>query len=1001
MLAALLRRPKPRDAAEPSLALCCPQVPVAISQAGHLIELAHEIDPQRANDLEHELEGIDGAAAAVLLATAFPPLTPKTPWQCQAVSQLMTDGWRVPRRRADLLRRVFSEVGDLGEREAVLRQLRRFVWGEKARIALRELLPPDLGGAGIPETARELSLLAEVAFEVMLAEAMLHEQSRFGPPVRADGAPSTMVVVGMGKLGGLELNAGSDVDVQFVYDTDEGESEIGLHEHWSRVARRVVAGIDQATADGCVWRVDLRLRPEGSSGPIANSLTAAERYYETWGRLWERAALLRARIVAGDPVLGEMLHRQVISPFVYRRNVGPSVATSLAELVQRSRLELCRSPARDLKLGPGGIREAEFFVQALQLIWGGREPSLRVPGTLDALARLQSRGLVTDREARLISDAYLLLRRVEHRIQWTTGIQTHLLPEQADELARIARTLGLEDERALAAELAQARAAVAELFASLAPQAPRPPPRYHLMLTQLGAETDPSRAWGAIDAELESPEVVEHLVALTRRPDGLFGELTRERYPALGDRVLDAIAGSPDPEQAVRYLRAFFGRFVTAEPYLAILAEDERAVHRLVSVLGASTMVGDAIVSHPDLADIVLFEARQVSDPSLLLERELAWPGRSDSQSGADEQYEAVVSALRRAKRRITVEVAVADLAGAIELRRATRLLSDLADEVLQRTVMLVQGDQPRGLAVIAMGKLGGRDIGYGSDLDVIFIYDPEAAPPGADASTHFIRVAQRIVRLLSTAHPEGSGYDLDTRLRPSGSQGMLVTSLGAFARYHNVPLGPAQGSDAAPPSVVSSGAAWERQALLRARPCAGDLSLGEQVLRVIHQAAYERGAPDVRDMHRMRLRMQKELGREQEGRFDLKTGQGGLLDIEFAAQWLQMRFGFDGRVRTTDTLQALEALFAAGYLAAPEYETLRDGYSFLRRLEQRIHVLHGAGSSIIDRRAPGLFQLARRMGFYPQATLSPAELLISRYREVTRAVRRAYLDVLRLDEED
>jgi len=228
-----------------------------------------------------------------------------------------------------------------------------------------------------------------------------------------------------------------------------------------------------------------------------------------------------------------------------------------------------------------------------------------------------------------------------------------------------------------------------------------------------------------------------------------------------------------------------------------------------------------------------------------------------------------------------------------------------------------------------------------------------------------------------------------------------LVTSLPAFARYHNVPLDTAGALDPSPPSVMSSGAAWERQALLRARPCAGDLALGEQVLGVIHRAAYEGGAPDVGEMHHMRLRMQKELGREREGRFDLKTGRGGLLDIEFATQWLQMRFGFDRRVRTTDTLQALEALFASGYLFPAHYETLRAGYLFLRRLEQRIHILRGAGTSVIDERSSGLSLLARRMGLHAQGSLRPPAHLMRRYREVTGAVRAAYLDVLRLDGEE
>lgn len=960
-----------------------------------LLELARSIDSDRARAALGDFgSGDEGAGLAVLLASAFPPLVPRTPWQYEAIAQLGREGWRVPRRKPDLLRRTLAAVGDLDDGEAVVRQLRRIVWAEKVRIAVRELVPTSLGGAGLSETALELSELADVVFDVTLAEASLCTARRFGEPRRADGGLSGLVVVGLGKLGGLEINAGSDVDIQFIYDTDEGGSELSLHEHWSRVARRIVAHIEEPSADGMIWRVDLRLRPEGSRGPVVNSLVASERYYETWGRLWERAALLRARSVAGDPEVARSFREEIVVPFVFRREVDPRIATSLAELVQRSRLELSRAPDRDLKLGPGGIREAEFFVQALQLIWGGRHPNLRVTGTLEALARLRGSGLVTDRESALVSDAYLLLRRLEHRVQWMEGTQTHLLFERAEDLARLARTMGFNDERRLVEELARARETVASLFAALAPEAPQPPPRYGALLTQVAEGAEPSQWMAVTEREFGSADIGEHLAALGRRPDGLFGELTLEQYPRLGDRILTAVADSADPEQAARYLRAFFARFEFAQFYYGILAEDELAANWLVTVLGASTMVGDALVSHPDLANIVLLGDLRVSEPARLVQHELglARPSAADE----DDPAESFVAALRRAKRRLILDVAIADLAGAIDLRAATRCLSDLADEVLARTVAFVHGAESRGLVVIAMGKLGGREIGYGSDLDVLFIYAPDAAPPDSDASVHFVRVAQRIIRLLSTAHPAGSGYELDTRLRPSGSHGMLVTSLESFARYHRISLDYAASSESAP-SVRSSGAAWERQALIRARPCAGDLALGERVMNVVHTAAYERGPAEVDEMHRIRMRMERELGREHEGRYDLKTGRGGLLDIEFATQWLQMRYGLDPRVRTPDTLQALDALHAAGYMKTSYYETLRDGYSFLRRLEQRMHVLRGAGTSVIDERLPGLSQLARRMGLHRREDVAPAEVLMSRYKEVTNAVRETYTEILQM----
>jgi glutamate-ammonia-ligase adenylyltransferase len=318
--------------------------------------------------------------------------------------------------------------------------------------------------------------------------------------------------------------------------------------------------------------------------------------------------------------------------------------------------------------------------------------------------------------------------------------------------------------------------------------------------------------------------------------------------------------------------------------------------------------------------------------------------------------------------------------------------LSELADEELRQVVSFVFGGDVRGLSVIALGKLGGRDLGYGSDLDVIFVFDPSAAPSPEDAFGHFTRRAQRILRLLSEPSFAGPGYELDTRLRPSGSQGMLITSLGAFARYHGVDTSEAREYGS---SATSSGAAWERQTLLRARLSAGDRELGARVLAIAHEAAYQGGAPPVEELIRLRQRMQLELARERPGRYDLKAGKGGLLDIEFCVQWLQMRHGSDFSVRTPDTGEALEALHSGGYLSRRLFDLLRDGYRFLRRLEQRIHVLTGPSSSRIDAHSPQLPQLARRMGLQDEPGSSASEQLLKRYEAMTANVRAAYLEAL------
>ncbi|HEY6077307.1 MAG TPA: bifunctional [glutamate--ammonia ligase]-adenylyl-L-tyrosine phosphorylase/[glutamate--ammonia-ligase] adenylyltransferase [Polyangiaceae bacterium] len=959
-----------------------------------LQRLAYQLDPERVGPIARDLNGRAGADLGLVLAAAYPALVPQRPALFDAIAGLARDGLTSRRTRLDILRRLSDAVAGSPPGLAWQGALQRAVWHEKVRIALREVLPSKLGGAELPETARELSELADAVVEIAVAEATAHVAGRFGRPTRADGGEAQLCVLGMGKLGGMELNAGSDIDVVFVYDSDEALGDPSPHDFFTRVVRRAVSHVEAQAPDGMIFRVDLRLRPEGSQGALVNSLSAFERYYETWGRLWERAAMLRARPIAGSVALGAAIEREVLQPFVYRREVDPNVALGLTDMVLRSRAELSDHPERDLKLGPGGIREAEFFVQTLQLIWGGKEPSLRVRGTLTALERLRLRGFVSDREARDVARAYVLLRRAEHAIQWGTGIQTHLLPTDERDRERLARVLGYPDAQSFDTELASLRSRVSEVFGALSPGARREPPRYGSLA---GLATEPvSEALERVARSLfEDSEVPDHLLALARRPDGPLGAVTQEQYPDLADRVLGGLLECPDPEQAARYLRSVFARLSAPRAYVAALAEDPRALSRLLTVLGSSGFVGEAIVARPELLDIVLFGQGSVSDVKAAVAHQLEDLARLPEGLDAHERNEAFVGALRQVKSRVLVEVAIADLAGSIGTRQATRTLSALADEILGSVVTYLLGSA-RGLCVIAVGKLGGREIGYASDLDLLFLYEPSAAPNPDEAAAYFSRQAQRIIRMLSEPHAGGSGYVLDTRLRPSGSHGLLVASVRSFASYHGVQE-TEEGAER--PSGLSAGAEWERQALIRARFCAGDAALGERVMAIATLAAYGSGSPTAENMHRLRQRMERELGREKPTRRELKLGRGGLLDIEFLAQWLQMRHGSDERVRTPDTSEALEALAVRGYLARADYELLRDAYRFLRRLEQRIHVHRGDGTNWVDAQALGLSGLGRKMGFQKAPGRSAGAQLFERYVMVTDAVRACYLRVLGLTE--
>ncbi|MCC6646143.1 MAG: bifunctional [glutamate--ammonia ligase]-adenylyl-L-tyrosine phosphorylase/[glutamate--ammonia-ligase] adenylyltransferase [Polyangiaceae bacterium] len=958
------------------------------SPARALVDLASALSPSTSRAaLELALGKVspEGAAVAACLAAAFPPVLSQVAARALTCEELAREGWRSARSLDDYLRLMFAEIDGKDVRAGQRRLLAR----ERARLALRELLPPELGGAEVDVTAREVSWLAEAAIEVALAEAEDAMERRFGPPLLSSGGRSRLVVLGMGKLGGGELNVGSDIDLLYVYDSDDAApgAETGLHEWWSRAASRLTSTLEEITEDGPAYRVDLRLRPEGSRGAIVNSVAACVRYYEGWGRPWERAALVRARPVAGDRELGWALLDE-LAPFVYRRRVDPSIARELAHMVRRSRAELSAHPERDLKLGAGCIREAEFFVQALQLIWGGHEPSVRAPGTLDALARLHSRGLVSDRETREIADSYLLLRRVEHHVQWWTGLQTHELPAAIADRAHLSMTLGFESLSDFDAVLSEARARVSARFSSLAPDADAPPsPQAELARHICDRDEDElARRLDDLGVGAGATELARDLVALARRPDDPFGAATAERYPSFGAALATAVLDAPDPELAGRAMRALFSRISSPAVYVGTLAEDPRGARRLATVLGGSTLIGDAILQEPELRDRLLLERKPPTSQGAVAEiHEEVGP----VDPGDPEE---LVGALRRVKRRVTVDVALAELADEIPERTASRVLADVADAVLGVTTALAAGSypaQPRGLAVLAAGRLGGHELSYASDLDVFFVFDPDLAPPGADPAEHFARLAQRIIRWTSSPHEAGPGYELDTRLRPSGSQGMLVTSQASFARYH------------APPDEGGGprAAAWERLALVRARFVAGDPDLGARVEALIARAAYLGAPPDPHETHRLRTRMEREIGLERPGRYNLKVGRGGVVDIEFATQLAQLRAGADPRVRTTVTRDALDRLGEAGLITPATRAAFVEGHEFLRRLERRIQLIHRSPSALLDEHAPGLRPLARRMGLRDRQGRSAADELVGAYRRVTEAVRAAYLEVLGVSE--
>lgn len=871
------------------------------------------------------------------------------------LDQVLTEDLHLAATPDRVLRQIRAEVRTHG----LLPGLRRSRHHQVIRIALREVRRL----ADIDDTSRELADLAAACIEVAQESARQEVVSRFGEAVDEKGTPIPLVVMGMGKLGGGELNLGSDVDICFFHETDVGRTESGdtsVVDFFARVARKTAAAIGDLTENGFVFRVDLRLRPEGSQGALVNSVPSALRYYESFGRPWERAVWLRARPVAGDRALGQQL-LDSLRPFIFPRRVDPSIADSMHEMVERSRRELSKHPERDVKLGRGGIREAEFFVQALQLIWGGVQPSLRVSGTIEAARRLESLGFIGPGERHELESAWALLRRVEHRIHMVKGYQTHNIPDDSADGERFAASLGLASRDALLSKLDEHRANVARLFDSIRTEVSSPAPSPYVRLLDAvadGLPLDEVAARARVLPTSDEHESATHLIRWRRLPEGPLGLIGRRRAPRLAQRLLHEVSEAPDPDLALRQLTEFLLRGGCA--YSALLESEPRLLRRLVGLLGSSPSFGLALTGFPASLGLLL-SGRRPTDESLHADH-LSCPL----------DFEECVRFLRQQRRTGSLQLALASAGGELSAEETALLLTRLAEEQIGASLRAALDDSPSlagaDFAVIGLGTLGARELGFSSDLDLLFVHgseDPSLAAPLA-------KLAQRILRLLSCVDAEGPGYEVDTRLRPSGSQGMLVVSLPAFERYH---AQRAQG--------------WERQALLRARCVASTSGAFRHTLdESIEQLAYAKGPPDGVEVARLRGRLEHELAGESSHRYHSKLGHGTLIDVEFLTQWLQMSHASEQSVRVPSTRDALEALAAAKALSKREFALLENARAFFSAATHGLRWLDPSGDGRVVLGGPRASTLARHLGIRERDELRADDALFEQWRQLALEVR-------------
>ena len=846
--------------------------------------------------------------------------------------------------------------------------LRRVRADELVRLGVREL---ELGLD--TEVGRELSRLADVCFDAAIAFHDAELRARYGVPRYLDDRGTERIarlaVIGMGKLGGEELNFASDVDVIYVYSSDQGEvGSISLHEYFAKLCALVTGALSEVTEDELVFRVDLRLRPEGSAGAIASSLDSLERYYETFGRAWERQAWIKARPCAGDRALGDET-LAMLAPFVFPRITSPTVIDDVYDLNRRIKRELVRgNDGFDLKNGDGGIREIEFFVQALQLIHGGKRPNIRKRGTRAALDALLFAGLVTDDEHLALGRAYRWLRHAEHVLQLEAGLQTQIVPSDLEARAVFAGRLGCAD---LDAALARHTSEVARLFQTLGGGPDEQPDVDAILYGELpdAEEAAALTRLGFADVTAARAE----LARARRRPGSPLSPAANERLARVGAMLLTQVAASADPDQALRALGDLIARRGETWSIWRLLGEQPAIARLLGSLLGASAYLARTLVDRPELIDLLVelgqtAPTRSVQQVRADLEARLAGIDRGDP--------EAVWSAFAEVKNGHVLRVGLADFAGALDSLAVCSELTKVAQACLQGALAVIEASMPAidgKLAVLALGKLGGHELGYAADLDVVFVYQGDD-----EAVEHFSRLARRLLGALHQRTPRGRLYEVDTRLRPSGSQGLLVSSLSAWRRYHE-----------------HDARLWERQALVKLRPVAGDPALGAEVARIAAETVY--GAPnDARKVAEaigtMRERIERELGggfRKRTGG-DLKFGAGGVIDIEFAAQYLQLVHGHaHPELRVTGTSPALRAAAALGLAPSATLELLEQGYRFLRGIELRLRVVHDEPIHRLPDSHEELARLARRSGFPDGATL------LERVERWQHDIRRAYLSLL------
>ncbi|WP_374710516.1 bifunctional [glutamate--ammonia ligase]-adenylyl-L-tyrosine phosphorylase/[glutamate--ammonia-ligase] adenylyltransferase [Massilia pseudoviolaceinigra] len=859
-----------------------------------------------------------------------------------------------PLDQLDLAQALASQRGPDGAALPPVRAMRRL-----RNLLVAGLIERDLDGrADLAEVVASMTAFADFAIRTHLAALMAEQVASHGMPVGYEsGLPQEMIVLAMGKQGGAELNVSSDIDLIFVYPEDgdtaagPGQRPLSNHEFFARLGKKLIAALSEITEDGFTFRVDMALRPNGNSGPLVASLNMVEEYLIVQGREWERYAWVKARAVSGTEADIAALEA-IVHPFVYRRYLDFGVIDAIRTMHAQIRAEVDRQErlhpdrSNNVKLGRGGIREIEFLAQVFQLIRGGRDAALRDRSTRATLRVLADKELLTPDTVGQLLDSYSFLRNLEHRLQYLDDAQTHTLPASEADRAVIAQMMRLPDVATLLAQLEQHRHFVAAQFDAI----------FSDKSEQSGETVDPAASsWAG--ADLDNREAIEaHLRALSFDDAGgaaqrlmstwqsgkvqALPEASRTRLLALVNAALPLIAktaqeaGSGSASSTLTRLLAFFEAIARRSAYLSLLTEYPHTLERVIRMMYASGWAATFLTQHPIVLDELLDERVRSAVPDCAaLAAEL-----KEQLGAAAGDTERQMDILREAHHAQLFRLLAQDLAGELTVEKLADYLSALADTIVAATIDAAwqaiatrHREVPR-FAVIAYGKLGGKELGYVSDLDVIFLFDDD----DQEAPGNYAKLAQRFITWMTAHTSAGILFDIDTALRPDGASGMLVSSVAAFERYQE-----------------NSAWIWEHQALTRARFCAGDTAIGERfeavregVLRLDRTAR----AGELRDeVLKMRKKMHDAYP-SRPGQFELKQDEGGMIDVEFMSQYLVLRHAAQYPQLTVNlgNIGLLRMFADLGLIDADLALAVGDAYRAMRKLQHQLR-LQGKDSARID----------------------------------------------------